>query len=202
MSDTSLEPMLPQATPTADLKRPRLVLVTTCFAGAAVAMYFVSMIAYYARTRAAALGAGESWLDESIIRLQPPNVALGTLALSLVFVYWLISSVRNGDRPNAYVALIVTIALGAAVVNIVAFLIADSGLSVRDSLVGLLLYGISGSFIVLMVAAMLYMVVVGIRLLGSDNPRRLVELVTSAGLFWLITSLVYSVIWYAVYITK
>lgn len=202
MSDLSLEPMLPTATATAPLKRPRLVLVTTCFAGAAVAMFFVSMAAYYARTRDAALEAGEAWLDDSIIRLQPPNIALGTLALSLVFVYWLVYSVRKGDRPNAYVALVVTLVLGGAAINAIAFLLADSGLSVKDSLVGLLVYGISGSFIALLLAAMLYLVVVGIRLLGSDDPRQLTEVVTAAGLFWLITSLVYSVIWYALYITK
>lgn len=202
MSDLSLEPMLPPTAATAEPKRARLVLVTTCFVGAAAAMFFVAMAAYYARTRAAALGAGEAWLDDSIIRLQPPNIALGTLALSLVFVYWLIYSVRNADRPNAYVALIVTLVLGGAAMNMIFFLLADSGLSVKDSLVGLLVYGISGSFIALLLAAMLYLVVVGIRLLGSDDPRQLTELVTAAGLFWLITSLVYSVIWYALYITK
>ena len=202
MSDLSHEPMLPPTTATAEPKRARLVLVATCFAGAAAAMFFVAMAAYYARTRAAALDAGEAWLDDSIIRLQPPNIALGTLALSLVFVYWLIYSVRRADRPNAYVALIVTLVLGGAAMNTIFFLLADSGLSVKDSLVGLLVYGISGSFIALLLAAMLYMVVVGIRLLGSDDPRQLTELVTAAGLFWLITSLVYSVIWYALYITK
>ena len=202
MSDLSIDPMLPVSTETSVLKRPRLVLVTTCFAGAAVAMFFVSLLAYYARSRDEALAAGEAWLDASIIRLQPPNVALGTLALSLVFVYWLISSIRKGDRPNAYVALIVSLVLGGAVVNVVAFLLADSGLSVRDSAVGMLVYAISGSFIALMLAAMVYLLVVGIRLVGADDPRKITEVATAAGVFWLVTTLVYSVIWYAVYITK
>jgi heme/copper-type cytochrome/quinol oxidase subunit 3 len=202
MSDLSIDPVLPVTTESSTVKRPRLVLITTCLASAAVGMYFVSLLAYYARTRSAALVAGESWLDDSIIRLQPPNIALGTLALSLVFVYWLVWSVRKGDRPNAYVALVISLLLGGATVNMVAFLLADSGLSVRDSLVGMLVYAISGSFIALLLAAMVYLVVVGFRLLGADDPRKITEVATAAGVFWLVTTLVYSVIWYALYITK
>jgi len=202
MSDLSIDPMLPVTSETSVLKRPRLVLVTTCFASAAVGMFFVSLVAYYARARADALATGEAWLDASIIRLQPPNVALGTLVLSLVFVYWLVSSVRKGDRPSAYVALVVSLVLGGAAVNIVAFMLADTGLSVGGSLVGMLVYAISGSFIALLLAAMLFVVVVGIRLLGADDPRKITEVATAAGVFWLVTTLVYSVIWYALYITK
>ena len=202
MSDLSIDPVLPVTTERSTLQRPRLVLITTCLAGAAVGMYFFSLLAYYARTRAGALDAGESWLDASIIRLQPPNIALGTLALSLVFVYWLVWSVRKGDRPNAYVALVVSLILGGAAVNMVAFLLADSGLSVRDSLVGMLVYAIGGSFIALLLAAMVYLLVVGFRLMGTDDPRTITEVATAAGLFWLVTALVYSVIWYALFITK
>ncbi len=202
MTDLSLEPMLPQSAGAPEPNRQRVLLTTSVVVSAAIGMFFISLVGYYLQARGAALEAGESWLDESIIRLQPANMALGTLALSLVTVYWLVYSVRNNDRPNAYVALLISLALGGAVINAVAFVLADSGLSVRDSVIGMLVYALSGSFIVLMLAAMLYLVVVGFRLLGAQNPSGLTELATAAALFWLATTLVYSVIWYAVYITK
>ena len=99
-------------------------------------------------------------------------------------------------------ALAITILLGAAFANSTAYLYSQMGLVVADSVVGVLIYAISGAHLVLTVAALLYLGLVALRALGGEYTPTDREGLSSAALLWYGTVAVYSLIWYIVFITK
>ncbi len=188
--------------PPRPLEHPRIVAVGTAFASVAVAMFFAGLIATYLILRAQALALGEVWLQEVTIPLQPPNMMMVTMLLSCVAMQWAFWAVARNDRVNAYVALGLTLVLGAAVLNAQYWMYRQMSLGVADSIQAVLIYAITGSFLVLLVAAMVYLTVITFRTLGGQYGPHQHGGVAGAAMFWYVTVIVFAVIWYAVYITK
>lgn len=184
------------------VERPRVATMGTVLASVAVAMYFAGLIGTYLALRAEALAAGEVWLEGVTIPLSPPNMIMVTLALSCVPMQWALYAVARNDRVNTYVALGLTLLLGAAVVNSHYWLYQQMALVVGDSLPAVLIYTISGSFLALLAAAVAYLVVVSFRTLGGQYGPHQHDAVTGVTVFWYVMVAVYAVIWIAVYITK
>lgn len=194
---------VPALAPPPQPRRPRALFVGTAFAAAAVGMAFLGLIAIYISVRSEAIAGGGTWLPEGVvIPLTPPNVALATLLMSVVTMQWAIYAIGNRDRNNAYLALGLTLLLGAAFANSTAYLYSQMGLVIADSPVGVLIYAISGAHLVLTIAALLYVGVVALRALGGEYTPRDHEGLSSAALFWYATVAVYALIWYTIFITK
>ena len=197
---TSTRPV-PALAPPPQPRRPRALFVGSAFAAAAVGMAFLGLIGIYIAVRAEAIAG--TWLPEGVvIPLTPPNVAMATLLMSVVTMQWAIYAIGNRDRNNAYLALGLTILLGAAFANSTAYLYSQMGLVIADSTVGVLVYAISGAHLVLTIAALLYIGVVSLRALGGEYTPRDREGLSSAALFWYATVAVYALIWYTIFITK
>ena len=124
------------------------------------------------------------------------------LLLLFIAMQWAIYAIGNRDRQNAYIALGITLLLGAAFANSTAYLYSQMGLVIADSPVGVLIYAISGAHLVLTIAALLYVGVVALRALGGEYTPRDHEGLSSAALFWYATVAVYALIWYTIFITK
>jgi cytochrome c oxidase subunit III len=183
--------------------RPRTLLVGTTFAGVACAAALFGLIALYAQERAQALADSGSWLpEESIIPLTPGNMALATLLMSAVTAAWAVYALRNDDRPHAYLALAVTLLFGVAFITDTAYMWQQMNLGIRDSLAAVLIYAITGGHVAMIIGGMLFLAVMGFRALGGQLTGRQAEGMYAAVLFWLITIGVYTVVWYAIYITK
>lgn len=183
--------------------RPRTLLVGTTMAGVACAASLLGLVALYAQERAESLANDGSWLPEdSIIPLTPGNMGMATLLMSLVTAAWAVYALRNDDRPHAYLALATTLLFGVAFVVDTAYLWQQMNLGIRDSLAAVLIYAITGGHVAMTVGGMLFLAVMGFRALGGQLTGRQAEGMYAAVLFWLITIGVYSVVWYAIYITK
>ena len=194
---------VPALAPPPQPRRPRALFMGTAFAAAAVGMSFLGLIAIYISVRSEAIAGGGTWLPEGVvIPLTPPNVAMATLLMSVVTMQWAIYAIGNRDRQNAYIALGITLLLGAAFANSTAYLYSQMGLVIADSPVGVLIYAISGAHLVLTIAALLYVGVVALRALGGEYTPRDHEGLSSAALFWYATVAVYALIWYTIFITK
>ena len=194
---------VPALAPPPEPHRPRVLFVGTAFAAAGVCMAFLGLIAMYITVRSEALAGGNTWLPEgAVIPLTPPNVAMATLLMSVVTLQWAIYAIGNRDRTNAYLALGITVLLGAAYANSTAYLYSQMGLVIADRAAGLLIYAISGAHLVLTIAALLYIGVVALRALGGEYTPRDHEGLSAAALFWYATVAVYAVIWYTIFITK
>ena len=104
MADAMLA--LPPAVPT----RRRELIFATAFGTAAVVMVMVTLIGAYLAARSA---AGAEWLADNDIPLTQPNMQLLTLGMSVVTMQWAVYSITRDDRGHTYLALGVTLLLGA-----------------------------------------------------------------------------------------
>ncbi len=203
MATTAATRPTPALAPPPQPRRPRVLFLGTAFAAAGVSMAFVGLLAIYVAVRQQALGGGATWLPEGVtIPLTAPNVAFATLLMSVVTMQWAIYAIANRDRTNAYVALGLTVLLGAAFANSTAYLYSQMGLVIADSVPGVLIYAISGAHLVLTIGALGFIAVVALRALGGEYTPRDHEGLSSAALFWYATVAVYAVIWYTIFITK
>ena len=138
------------------------------------------------------------------IPLTPANMAFATMLLSCVTMAWAVDAVGRNDRRNAYFALGLTILFGGAVINATSFLYTQMGLPIveRDQPRRPALLrrhrcppghhrrrpGVRR--------------LMTFRTLGGEYPGRDREGIVAASLIWYLTTAIYGVIWYAIYMTK
>jgi cytochrome c oxidase subunit 3 len=202
ISGPDQQPLLALPSP-AQPTRPRLTLIGTALAAAAVFMMFAGLIGIYLSYRTESLATTGKWLPTgSTIPLTPANTAFLTLILSVITMRWAVYAVTNNDRPHAYFALGLTIFFGLCFINMTSFLYSQMHLGVSKSPAGVLIYVITGAHIALVVVALVYAVLMTFRTLGGEYAGRDREGITAASLFWYATVAVFAVIWYAIYVTK
>jgi heme/copper-type cytochrome/quinol oxidase subunit 3 len=195
--------VVPAIAPAARPTRPRLVLIGTALVVAAIVMAFAGLLGVYLQTRAGVLATGKPWLpDGTSIPLTPGTMGLFTLLLSAVTMQWSVYAVGNNDRQHALVALALTIMFGACFINASSFLYTQANLGVADSSAAVLIYVITGAHIAMVVASLAFTTLMTFRTLGGEYSGRDREGITAASLFWYATIAVYSVIWYAIYVSK
>ena len=189
--------------PPAPAQRPRVVMVATAFASAASAMYFLSLVGMYLSQRTATLLGGNPWLPEDvIIPLTQPNLLLGTLLMSSVTMQWAVSGIKDDDRPHAYLALLITLGLGFCFIVMTAYLYSLMQFDLAQSSVSILFYAITAGHVLMLVAAMVFVVLMAYRALGGQFTSRQHDGMSAAALYWHTTVAVFALIWLAIYITK
>lgn len=189
--------------PAPEPRRPRVLLVGSAFGAVASALVVLSMLAVYLQNRAGELAAGRTALPKDVVLpLAPGNMILVTLGMSVITMAWVVYALRRDDRPHAYLALLLTAVFGIASIVETVYLYQQLALPPTSGPVAGLLYAITGTHIVMLVVAMLFATIMGFQALGGQLTGRDAEGMSAAALYWYVTVAVYTVIWYAVYITK
>ena len=190
--------------PEAPIARPRVLMVGTAFAVAAIVMAFAGLIGIYLTERAATIASGNAWIpDGVVIPLNQPNVMLFALLSSSITIQWAVDAARRDDRQQAYLALGLTVVLGFAVINMAAYLYSVMGLDMAvASLTPVLIYTISGLHLVVLAGAIVFTGLMAFRALGGQYTSRQYDGLSAAALFWHAQVIVYVAIWYAIYIIK
>jgi heme/copper-type cytochrome/quinol oxidase subunit 3 len=190
----------PPAPPT----RPRVVMVATSFAVAGIGMVFAGLLGIYLLLRAQSMAEGTIWVPEgSVFPLQQPNVILCALIASSVTIQWAVWAIRNDDRPQAYLALGITLLFGVAVINMVAYLYSILNLDIAlQSPMPVLVYAITGLHLAVLVAAMIFTALMAFRALGGQFSSRQYDGISAAALFWHAQVIAFAVIWICIYVTK
>lgn len=183
--------------------RPRLLLMGTALACAAVAVGYAGMLGFYLSERAAVLANGQVWLpDGVVIPLTQPNYMMLSLAFSVVSMLWAVSAIRHDDRSNALIAFGLTLVFGFSQIAQTAYLLTIMEMVAASSERAVLIYSLIGAQLVLIGLAMGYVVTTAIRTLGGGYSARDYEGVLSATMVWITAVGIYAALWYAVYITK
>lgn len=191
---------LPAAPP---VQRPRVLIVGTAFASAASLMLFAGLIGMYLSRRADLVSAGDSWLPEDVsIPLQQPNVMLFTLIASAITVQWAVYAITRNDRVNTYLALGLTFVFGIAFINMQSYLYTLMGFDITANQQAVFVYAITGTHLIMVVIAMIFVALMAFRALAGQESRRQHDGISAAALFWHATVVVYAVIWLAVYVAK
>lgn len=205
MTTTDITPYerIPADVAPAEPPRPRLLLVATSLASVAVTMGFLGILGVYIARRAVLIQSGVRWLPDGVeIPLTQPNFMGVTIAFSVVTIWWAASAVRNDDRSNSYLAYAISLVFGVAYLAQTSYLFTIMQIEIMADERSALLYGIIGAHMVLMLAAMGFALIVGLRTLGGDYSSRDDDGVVSMALFWTVVAALYGVMWYVIYITK
>lgn len=192
--------VLPPAPP---VQRPRVLVVGAAFAAAASFMVFIGLIGVYLTARADVIGAGSAWLPQGVsIPLQQPNTMFITLIMTVFTMQWAVAAIAKNDRVNAYLALGLTLMLGIATIVMTTYLWSLMKLDVASGIQGVLIYTITGAHIVMLVLAMLFVALMGLRALGGQFTARQHDGITAAAVYWYAMVAVYALIWISIYVTK
>lgn len=194
--------IVPEAPP-AEPARPRLLLIGTALTVGAIAMAFAGMFAMYVVNRQE---FGEGWIPDGAgtIPLTPASVMLTTLLMSSVTVQWVKWAIARDDRLNTYLAAGITLVLAVAFLNQATFLYDWMGWEVagEHAVQAVLIYAITGTQLVMLVVAMIFLALMSFRALGGQYSSRDHEGLTAAALFWHASVFAYVVIWAAIYNIK
>lgn len=184
-------------------RRPRVLFIGSALGAAASALVVLSMLAAYLQVRADNLAAGLPALPEgTVLPLTPGHMAMTTFVMSAITVAWAVYALRNGDRAHAYVALGLTLLLGAANIVETVYLYQQLALPVTSTPMGTLLYATTGTHLVMMIAGLVFIAVMAFQALGGQLSGRDAEGMTAAALYWYVVIAVYTALWYGIYITK
>jgi cytochrome c oxidase subunit 3 len=191
------------ALPAAPAPAPRRQLfVGTAVACAAAATLFGGMVALYFRFRQATLAVPNSeWKPAEVI---VPEVATNNMLIAFlgvfVFAQWAVYAARRDARSQVAMALGLVALVGIAIINGQAFVYHQMRLGVRDGQYQTMFYALTGTFLALMIAGLVYTFVTAFRFLGGRTRDR--EIVSAHAMFWYFLGTVYSVLWFVVYVTK
>ena len=189
--------------PAPAVQRPRVLVVGTAFAAAASFMVFIGLIGIYLAARVDVVGSGAAWLPEgATIPLQQPNTMFITLIMSVFTMQWAVAAIAKNDRVNAYLAMGLTLMLGIATIVMTTYLWYLMELDIASGIQGVLIYTITGAHIVMLVLAMIFVALMGLRALGGQFTARQHDGITAAAVFWHAMVAVYALIWISIYVTK
>ena len=196
--------------PPAAPERPRSQLIASALLAAGSALAILALLGLYLSARSAAIAGNAAWLPAGGLPLTGPNTALFTLLLSVPAMAWAQHAIRNDDRQSLWVALAIVLVLGAAFINAESFILTNLNLSaeagtsvgISHSLPGLLIFTTVGAHIAMVGAAMAAILLTGFRTLGGRLSSRNRDGISAVALYWYVSVGVFTVLWYAVYVTK
>lgn len=196
------------APPAPELQRNRTLVIGTAFASAAVIMLFVGLFAIYISIRqnnelkVESLLGGDLWFPEGAVQIAPGTMMMFTTWISVTTMAWAVQAIRNDDRRNAYFAMVLTMIMGGAVINQMAFAIGDFAVPISRSTPATLLYTLYGSYIILMAVAVGFLFLMFMRAIAGQFNSKNADGIEAAAIFWYATVILYHPIWYLITITK
>jgi cytochrome c oxidase subunit 3 len=113
---------------------------------------------------------------------------------------WAVWSARRNQRTYTAIAIGLTALLGIAVLNAQAYIYQQMGAGVSGGSFGTLFYAVTGMFVVLMIAGVVFSIVTAFRYLGGRTRER--EIVAAHALYWYFMGAVFAALWFVVYVTK
>ena len=177
------------------------LLVGTTLASIAMVMLTGGMLAVWAVKRSAAIEAGEKWLPGSVnIPEVPTNVMLIAFPALCSFAQWAVWAAKRDDRANTVFALGTTAFVALLIFNAQAFVWSQVDVGVGDGAYGSMFFAITGTFAALMIVGILFTAVTAFRYLAGRTRDR--EILTAHAIFWYAMTVVFSAIWFLVYVTK
>jgi len=112
-----------------------------------------------------------------------------------------VHSISRDDRTHTYLALGVTLLLGAAFVNQTTFLFKQAGVTMAQP-EGPVFYAVTGGHLAMVLAGMIFLLLMGFRALGGQFSSRQPDGISAAAVYWHACVALYVVVWVGVYIMK
>lgn len=190
---------LPAAPPPAPRRQ---LFVGTAVACGAMATFYGGLIAIFVRFRQEALAVeGGEWKPADIkIPEVTTNINLVAFLFIGIFAQWAVYAARRQHKGGTALALGLVALLGIAVLNSQAFVYRQMGLGLGDGTYQTMFYAVTGAFVALLIAGLVFTVVSAFRYLGGRTSER--EIISAHAMYWYFLSAMYVVLWFVVYVTK
>ncbi len=189
--------------PVAPRVRGRNLLVGTGFAVAGCIMFFGGLFGIYFQQRAEVRSAGGEWIDPAaVIELTAPGMIMWTLLISIAVIQWAVYSIARDDRVHALWAVGATLAMGSMVIVQYAYQFMQMGLVADTQVSSSLIYTIAGAHLLMVIAAMVFVALMGFRALAGQYSSQQTDGIVAAAMFWDAAALIYFVLWIGVFIAK
>ena len=183
--------------------RPRTVLVATSLVVAGAAALMGGMLGIYMHLRDAAGGTTAAWLPKGVqIPGIATNIMLVTMVGASVMAQWAVYAIARDNRRDAAIALSLTAVFGVAVVNAQAFTYLQMKMPVDKEQYAVLVYSITGTFLALVIAGMVFAAVMAFRSVGGRAGAGRHEGISATALYWHFLTVAYAAIWYFIYVVK
>ncbi len=186
----------------------RQLFVGTALASAAGTMLLGGMLAVWLQFRADApyressrRGLIKDWMPEKIV---VPEVAANMMLIAFfvvcIMAQWAVWSAKRGDRTHTAMALGMSALIGLAALNSQVFIWTQMGVIARDGAFHSMFYALTGTFMALLVAGIVYTAVAAFRYLGRGTSD--VQIVSAHALYWYFLTAAFSALWFVVYVQK
>lgn len=183
----------------------RQLFVGTALVCAAGTTLIGGMLAIWSRFRSVALdGPSGRWVPAHV---SIPQVASNIMLLGFVgvgvFAQWAVYAARRDDKRHVGIALGLTGVIGLAIVNAQAAVYSQMRVPIRaadDNGYGVMFYALTGTFLVLLIAGIVFSLVTAFRYLGGRTTER--EIVTAHAIYWYFLAAAFAMLWFVVYVTK
>jgi cytochrome c oxidase subunit 3 len=196
---TTLATPVPAPAPT----RPRTLLVGTALAVVGGVALFGALFALYMDARDAAGNTSATWVPEQIsYRGVTATMAMLTLVASAFTMQWAVYAIARNDRRNSYIALGLTFLFGIAFMNSMGYVYRTMGLDIRRDQFSLMVFSLTGTHLLVLLGAMVYLALITFRTLGGRYSGRETEGLTAVALFWHFTVVVGVAVWAIVFALK
>ncbi|MDO9175919.1 MAG: cytochrome c oxidase subunit 3 [Actinomycetota bacterium] len=179
----------------------RQVFVGTAVACAAGAALIGGMLSLYLRFRDEAIAVEGIWLPDGVhLSLVAANIMLLAFIPVCVFAQWAVYAAKRDDRSHTGLALGLVALMGLAFINAQAYIWVQAELPADSGAFAAMFYTITGVMTALVVAGVVFSAVTAFRYLGGRTTDR--ELVSAHALYWYFLGVVFTALWFVVYVTK
>ena len=198
------------ALPTARTESPRRqLLVATALACASAAMIIFGMLALWLKFRAAAptretsdgLKIIKDWLPAEItIPEVAANVMLTTFPIGALMAQWAVYAAKRRDSQHMSLAYSVCFVLGLAIVNAQVAVYSQMEIGLSDGPYQTMFYAITGTMLLFVLGGMAFSLVAFFRSVGGRNED--VHVATAHAMYWYFLTVVFTAMWFVVYVQK
>ncbi len=163
-------------------------------------MLFGGMIAIYIAFRDAAGGSTAKWLPKGV---EVPDVAVHMMLVTMIgcsmMAQWAVYAITRNNRRDTAVALGVLALFGVAVLNAQIFVYNAMGLDIRASGYAELVYAITATFLVALIAGIAFAVLMAFRELGGRYSGKEHDGISSLALYWHFLTVAFVAVWFVIY---
>jgi heme/copper-type cytochrome/quinol oxidase subunit 3 len=178
----------------------RQIIMGTTLGVVAMVMMVGGMLAVWSEQRTNFVERDGNWLPSGVVIPEvAANVALIAFIAICTFAQWAVWAAKRNDRGHGVFALSATALVAIMVINAQAFIYSEMGLGIGDGAYATMFYALTGLFMALMIIGVIFSVVAAFRFAGgrSDN-----EILAAHAIYWYAMSVIYTAIWFVVYVTK
>ena len=158
------------------------------------------MLGLYLSLRDAAGGTTPDWVPKGV---DIPDVAVNVMLITMiggcVVAQWAVYAISTDNRRDTTIALGVLAVFGVAVVNAQVYVYNALGLDILANKYSMLVYAITGTFLVAMLFGIVFALLMAFRELGGRYSAKDHDGITSLALFWYFLTVAFAGVWYVIY---